>query len=101
MAPYIGYKPQKITDEFPDIVMGFFTNVLAYSHSTHTIYQITNSINNHVPDQIISYMFDKFKEKTRDQKDNPIKFDKTELLQIETGFKSNTSQQQWEISWRD
>lgn len=96
MAPYIGYKPQKTSEEFPDIVMGFFTNVLAYSHSTHTIYQITNSINNYIPDQVISYMFEKFKQKDENDQLKAVNFNKTELLQMDSGFKSNTNTQQWE-----
>jgi anthranilate synthase component 1 len=96
IAPYVGYKPQKISDVFPDVIMGFFTNVLAYSHSTHTIYQITNSINNYSPDQVISYLFDKFKQKDKEREKKPIQFDRTELMKMDSGFKSNTTEKEWE-----
>jgi anthranilate synthase component 1 len=96
IAPYVGYKPQQISNMFPDVIMGFFTNVLAYSHSTHTIYQITNSINNDSPDQVISYLFDKFKQKDKETEKKPIQFNKAELMSMDSGFKSNTTEKEWE-----
>ncbi|MHA1341183.1 MAG: anthranilate synthase component I family protein [Promethearchaeota archaeon] len=97
-APYIGYKPTKIQEDFPDILMGFFTNVLTYSHSTQTLYQVTNSIGNYIPDQIIQYFYDKFKktEPSNESNKNLISNNNLHDKSIKNKFVSNTTQDEWE-----
>nr|MDO8116224.1 anthranilate synthase component I family protein [Candidatus Sigynarchaeota archaeon] len=96
VAPYVGYKPSDASrDMFPDAVMGFFTNVIAYSHATHAVYLITNSIGSH-SDLDIGNMFSRFKQDSRPTtKVTPAKADFAEILKQETNFKSNTSMDQW------
>jgi anthranilate synthase component 1 len=95
VAPFVGYEPSaNMRDKFPDILMGLFTKVLAYSHSTKTLYHINNSLTKYSPDQKISNMLEKFKDKYK----RNLKFtevDKTEILLKETNFKSNTSKENW------
>ncbi|MBD3350595.1 MAG: hypothetical protein GF364_03820 [Candidatus Lokiarchaeota archaeon] len=96
VAPYVGYSPSTNQDDFPDVVMGFFTNVLTYSHSTHTIYEINNSIDTYVPDKIISYLFEKFKNTSERKKKTSLNFNKKELMKQTNDFKSNTTEEEWE-----
>ncbi len=96
VAPYAGYTPSdKSRDMFPDVVMGFFTNVIAYSHATRAVYLITNSIGSH-SDQEISNMFSRFKQDHQStMKVTPARVELAEILKQETDFKSNTSPEQW------
>ncbi|MCP4762958.1 MAG: anthranilate synthase component I family protein [archaeon] len=96
VAPFVGYKPSaEMTEKFPDIVMGLFTNVLTYSHSTNTLYQITNNIGSHKPDLNTIKIFEKFKTENGHKKVKSYNIDKREILSQKTDFKSNTSLEQW------
>ncbi|MHA1369227.1 MAG: anthranilate synthase component I family protein [Promethearchaeota archaeon] len=99
VAPHVGYKPSSEMQEiFPDLVMGFFTNVVAYSHVTKTIYHISNSVGNYNPDNVIPFLYDKFTKEKRSNKgklDLLLKNGKEEDL--ESNFKSNTTAEEWEV----
>ncbi|MFX0099501.1 MAG: anthranilate synthase component I family protein [Candidatus Hodarchaeota archaeon] len=96
VSPYVGYKASsKIQEEFPDIIMGFFTTVLTYSHTTKTLYLINNNIGGYTPDEDITGKFEKFKNNGKGKGGNGIKIDRTELMKQETDFKTNTSLDEW------
>ena len=103
VADYVGYTPsQTMQDMFPDIVMGFFSKVLAYSHTTNTLYQIDNTIGTEKTDDgEISNLFNKYKsnadlKSTLDERiQQKIKTDRKKILSEVTGFTSNTSEEKW------
>ncbi|HME55550.1 MAG TPA: anthranilate synthase component I family protein [Candidatus Lokiarchaeia archaeon] len=98
VAPYVGYTPSSSSREmFPDALLGFFTTVLAFSHSTKTLYQITNTSGEYTPDPEIYNLFLAFK---ANDDDGGLRvkipaFNKPDLLKQDTGFESNTSKDRW------
>jgi anthranilate synthase component 1 len=95
VAPFVGYQPStEMKDRFPDILMGLYTNVLAYSHSTKTLYHINNSISNYKAELKIQKMLEKFKDRYK-KKTNLGVIDKTSIMEQTADFSSNTSKEQW------
>lgn len=96
VAPYVGYTPSSSSREmFPDALLGFFTTVLAFSHSTKTLYQITNTLGDYTPDPEIANLFLAFKENDGGLRIKIPTFSKPDLLKQETGFESNTDKDHW------
>ncbi|MHA1682921.1 MAG: anthranilate synthase component I family protein [Promethearchaeota archaeon] len=99
VAPYVGYDVKN--REFPDIIMGFFTKVLAYSHTTRTMYLINNSIGKVEPDHEIDDIFKKFKKFKKEPagstspSSSPRSFTRKEILLMDNNFKTNTSIDEW------
>ena len=86
VAPYVGYKS---TSEFPDILMGLFTKVLVYSHSSNALFMIDNSIDDYSKDKDIRYQLSLFNRNNNINGKNKISFDIEEV--DESNFRSNTS----------
>lgn len=96
VASYVGYTPSQASrDMFPDVLMGLFTTVLAYSHSTRTLYQISNNFGDQVPDPAIARHFDAFKREARAPGLGIPEFDLATLVRQDTGFRTNTSLDRW------
>lgn len=96
VAPYVGYAPsQGSRDLFPDVLMGLFTTVLAYSHSTKTLYQISNTAGETGIDTGIARHFDSFKKDFEGKTPAIPRFDRAEVLKQATGFGTNTSPDRW------
>jgi anthranilate synthase component I len=96
VSNYVGYTPSgSVTEMFPDIVMGLFTKVLAYSHTTNTIYQVDNNIGNFQPDYQIKNIFERFKKLNDGVQLDEKKFDIKEIMSQTTSFKSNTPEEKW------
>lgn len=96
VAPYVDYTPSSKTKvEFPDIVMGFYTTVLSYSHTTKTLYLINNSIGSYTHDDAITKKFKKFKMKNEENGNTRMKIDKRKLMSQDTDFETNTSLDEW------
>ncbi|MEX2729154.1 MAG: anthranilate synthase component I family protein [Candidatus Sigynarchaeum springense] len=96
VAPYVGYAPSQASRElFPDVLMGLFTTVLAYSHATKTLYQITNTKGEYEGDAVIARRFDAFKQLAARARSDIPAFDKASLLKQDTGFTTNTSLDRW------
>ncbi len=96
VAPYVGYTPKQASRElFPDVLMGLFTTVLAYSHATKTLYQISNTTGEYGGDTGIARHFDAFKQLAAGAKSEIPVFDKASLLKQDTGFTTNTSIERW------
>jgi anthranilate synthase component 1 len=96
VAPYVGYTPRhESRDQFPDVLMGLFTTVLAYSHATKTLYQISNTAGEYDGDTSIARHFDAFKQQGAIAKNETHVFDKARLLMQDTGFKTNTGIDRW------
>ncbi|MFX1339894.1 MAG: anthranilate synthase component I family protein [Promethearchaeota archaeon] len=86
VAPYVGYKS---TSEFPDILMGLYTKVLVYSHSSNALFLIDNSIDDYSKDKDIRYQLSLFNRNNKGNENKKISVDKEEI--DESGFRSNTS----------
>jgi anthranilate synthase component 1 len=108
IAPYVGYTPDELSrDRFPDIMMGLYTSVFAYSHATSSLYYINNTlVNSHQSypsDLDVQRLLDAFKSgtppmsgslKKRSKKSSALK---TIAAEIDpTLFRSNTSTDQWD-----
>jgi len=86
VAPYVGYKS---TSEFPDVLMGLFTKVLVYSHTSKTLFMIDNSIDDYSKDKDIRYQLSLFNRNNIGDKKREISLGIDEI--DESGFRSNTS----------
>ncbi len=96
VAPYVGYTPRQASSElFPDVLMGLFTTVLAYSHATKTLYQITNTKGEYDGNAGIAAHFENFKQLGPGVRSEIPAFDKASLLKQDTGFTTNTSLDRW------
>jgi len=96
VAPYVGYRPTKEgKNVFPDVIMGLFTTVLAYSHTTKMLYLINNTTNDSAGDQEAARIFGDFKKLNGTKVTRVPAFNKADLLKQKTGFTSNTSMEQW------
>lgn len=103
VAPYVGYTPKTEARElFPDAIMGLFTNVMAYSHTTKALYHIENSIDEQETadnNNDFAEIVEKFKAQLTDIKKTPRKSNKasgnTIAEQNPINFKSNTNESQW------
>ena len=86
VSPYVGYESNST---FPDILMGLFTKVLAYSHAHNALYLIDNSIEDYSKDKEIRYQLTLFNRnnKKRDIGRFPIDIEEVD----ESSFRSNTS----------
>lgn len=103
VAPLASYVPSKRSqDLFPDILMGLYTNILAYSHATKTLYEISNTLNGFRSESPVSSLFRKFSSSKRGADMHQIIKNKDEFLKnAMTGqasnedFKSNTNLDEW------
>ncbi|MFX1495753.1 MAG: anthranilate synthase component I family protein, partial [Promethearchaeota archaeon] len=86
VAPYVGYKS---TSEFPDILMGLYTKVLVYSHTSNALFMIDNSINDYSKDKDIRYQLSLFNRNNNSDDKKEISLDIEDI--DESGFRSNTS----------
>ncbi|WP_457557229.1 anthranilate synthase component I family protein [Candidatus Harpocratesius sp.] len=104
MSKYVGYsKNQKINSIFPDIIMGMFTKILAFSHSSKTLYEIENNIgfNNKISE--IPKIFKKFKKKSIEnfeRKESHLKLEQNSKLLRDFPFNkmkysSNITKDEW------
>ncbi len=88
VAPWVGYEAST-PENFPDVVMGCFTQVLAYSHRTKTLYSIDNSLAGFEPGKDFSRDLDQFHENVFDPKIN------SEVDSHSIKYKSNTTETEW------
>ncbi len=96
VSPYVGYEASdSMQHMFPDIIMGMFTKILAYSHTTHSIYEVNNTIGSNNGNNTISTLFEKFKESNYSPFVLPKSLDRNAILAQTSGFKTNTSKDQW------
>ncbi|MHA1869711.1 MAG: hypothetical protein ACTSXF_02080, partial [Promethearchaeota archaeon] len=56
VAPWVKYKP-KTQEDFPDILMGCFTNVYIYSHLSKSLYFVDNIISGSRPRDLLFHKF--------------------------------------------
>ncbi|MHA1849275.1 MAG: anthranilate synthase component I family protein, partial [Promethearchaeota archaeon] len=97
VAPFVGYKTSaKSQHEFPDIVMGLFTKILAYSHLTKDLYYVINSLQNPSDFIVIENVFKKYKAIEK-KKGVVIRSDflDSNLSLAGKRTKSNTSLEKW------
>jgi len=94
VAPFVGYSTTTTSQEqFPDVLMGLFTTVLAYAHNTHALYQIDNTLHKSPGDDTVANVFDQYHDGVENR--SPMDFpdqnrDANDL------FQSNTTPDQWE-----
>jgi anthranilate synthase component 1 len=97
VAPFVGYKPnEKIQDQFPDAVLGLFTNVLAFSHTTNTLYEINNNIGSEQANGEVRMLMEKFLSNKPPGIKKPTKKQIADARSAISQFKTNTSLDQWE-----
>ncbi|UYP47036.1 Isochorismate synthase MenF [Candidatus Lokiarchaeum ossiferum] len=96
VSPYVGYESSDAMQAmFPDIIMGMFTKVLAYSHTTQTIYEVNNTIGANETDPTVSTLFEKFRRSNHTPFSIPTSIDRAAILSQNSSFKTNTSPEQW------
>ena len=96
VSKYVGYKPSATMQEmFPDIVMGLFTKVLAYSHTTKTMYMVNNTLENAPLSSEIPDLFQKFRKVAKIESKIPKNFNRAQFLEKATKFRSNTTEDAW------
>ena len=96
VAPYVGYTPSDCSrEQFPDIVMGLYSNTLVYSHSTKTLYHVTNSLGNLSQNLDVTDVLTNYKNENKTEKGLKLDIDPKEFLNKETNFKTNTSMDEW------
>lgn len=97
IAPFVGYTPsEKVREMFPDSVMGLFTNVLAYSHTTKTLYEINNNLGTEIATNGITQLYDKYKEMGSPAPIAPSKVQIASVTTQESQFRSELNPTHWE-----
>ncbi len=96
IAPFVGYNPSEDSQmQYPNLLMGLFTTVLAFDHSSKAIYQIENTQNNQaVCKNTVEQLYEQFKQAPHSLESIP-KYNKNQLDSLDL-FQSNTTPSQWE-----